>query len=66
MASIKKYLTQMPRELKLFMLVTIAMGMAYKKKGDEERAMRSFEKVINIDPDNKMAMFEIRSMTEKK
>lgn len=29
MDSIKKYFTQMPRELKLFMLVTIAMGMAY-------------------------------------
>ncbi len=29
MANIRKYFTQMPRELKLFMLVTIAMGMAY-------------------------------------
>jgi len=40
------------------------LGMAYKKKGDTQSAANSFKKVINIDPDNKMALFEIKSIAD--
>lgn len=45
-----------------FVNVLFAMGMAHKKKGDVENARQAFERVVSIDPDNRMAMFQIRSM----
>ena len=42
-----------------------ALGMTYKKNGDNENAIKTFERVINIDPDNKMAFFELKLLREE-
>ena len=47
----------------IFVNALFAAGMAHKKKGNRAEAARLFERVLSVDPDNRMALFEIRSMT---
>jgi tetratricopeptide (TPR) repeat protein len=43
-----------------------ALGMAYKNLSDYDMAVQTFERVINIDADNKMALFEIKQIEKLK
>ncbi len=40
-----------------------ALGMTYKKTGDNAEAKKTFERVVNLDSDNKMAIFELRQLS---
>ncbi len=39
-----------------------ALAMAYKKSGNVNAARASFEKTVNLDPDNKVAIFELQKL----
>jgi len=43
-----------------------ALGMSYKNLGDFDTAIQTFERVINIDADNKMALCEIKQIEKIK
>ncbi|MCP4134860.1 MAG: SpoIIE family protein phosphatase [bacterium] len=49
----------------VFVAATFALAMTYKKMGDREMAVKIFEKVISIDSDNKMALFELKTLREE-
>jgi tetratricopeptide (TPR) repeat protein len=40
--------------------------MSYKKKGDYDQAEKFFQRVINVDSDNKMALFELKLIRGQK
>ena len=43
-----------------------ALAMAYKNMSEYDHAIQTFEKVLNIESDNKMALFEIRQIEKLK
>lgn len=45
-----------------FVNAIFAMGMVYKKLGRMDDAEHAFARVVSIDPDNKMALFEMREL----
>jgi hypothetical protein len=40
--------------------------MVYKKKGDAAEALRSFERVLALEPDNKIAQYELSLLRKTK
>jgi sigma-B regulation protein RsbU (phosphoserine phosphatase) len=49
-----------------FVNAHFALGMALKKTGAAADAMRCFERVVNLDPDNKMALYELSELRKTK
>jgi sigma-B regulation protein RsbU (phosphoserine phosphatase) len=49
-----------------FVNAHFALGMALKKTGAGADAMRSFERVVNLDPDNKMALYELSELRKER
>ena len=43
-----------------------ALAMAYKNMSEYDHAIQTFEKVLNMESDNKMALFEIRQIEKLK
>lgn len=48
-----------------FVNAHLALAMVYKKKGDLAEALRSFERVLALEPDNKIAQFEAGMLRKK-
>ncbi len=42
-----------------------ALAMAHKKNGNSEAARASFEKTVNLDPENKVAIFELQKFRQE-
>lgn len=43
-----------------------SLGEVYKRKGDKERAIQSFEKSLELNPDNRNATQQLKVLREKK
>jgi cyclase len=43
-----------------------SLGEVYKRKGDKEKAIQSFEKSLELNPDNRNAARQLKSLREKK
>ncbi len=56
------YLEEALRIDQNFINANFALGMAYKKKGNRSEAVSCFERVLNLDVDHKMAMYELKKL----
>jgi tetratricopeptide (TPR) repeat protein len=43
-----------------------SLGEVYRRKGDKERAIENFEKSLELNPDNRNAARQLKSLREKK
>ena len=43
-----------------------SLGEVYKRKGDKEKAIQSFEKSLELNPDNRNASQQLKALREKK